>query len=234
MSDIMCGRLQCDSVKELPLLNDHTTIHWTHFNDATCWGTDYHHGMKIRDIGDVKDGTKCGEEHLCINRHCVHISQLDSNCSPEFCNMRGICNNKQHCHCNYLWDPPTCIIKGYGGSVDSGPPPKRKREPKFCYLCILLLIILLILLCCFCCLLMKRRSKKKGKQLPTSEKKLPSLPGSLHSQKSEHGSVSSLKSEVGSVLSHRSEAGSVHSLGQPSIQRQPTPIPKTPPPIKRP
>ncbi|XP_010628195.1 disintegrin and metalloproteinase domain-containing protein 29 [Fukomys damarensis] len=137
VSDILCGRLQCDNVAELPHLNDHTTVHWTRFNETICWGTDYHHGMNIPDIGDVKDGTKCDIEHLCIDRHCVHISRLDSNCSPDFCNTRGICNNKHHCHCNYLWDPPNCLLKGYGGSVDSGPPPKRKRKEKFCYLCLL-------------------------------------------------------------------------------------------------
>uniref|UniRef100_A0A8C5W4L3 ADAM metallopeptidase domain 29 n=1 Tax=Microcebus murinus TaxID=30608 RepID=A0A8C5W4L3_MICMU len=161
ISDVLCGRIQCDNVKEIPSLTEHSTVHLAHFNDVTCWGTDYHFGMNIPDIGDVKDGTECGPEHICIHRQCVHISALDSDCSPKFCNMRGICNNKHHCHCNYLWDPPNCVIKGYGGSIDSGPPPKVKRKKKFCYLCLLLLIIALILLCCLCCLCMKKRSTKK-------------------------------------------------------------------------
>ncbi|XP_058526393.1 disintegrin and metalloproteinase domain-containing protein 29-like [Ochotona princeps] len=113
-SDVLCGRLQCDNVKQVPQLSEHTTAHWTHYDDITCWGTDYHFGMITPDVGDVKDGTECGVEHLCIHRKCVHISALDSNCSPKFCNMRGICNNKHHCHCNYLWDPPNCVIEGHG------------------------------------------------------------------------------------------------------------------------
>uniref|UniRef100_A0A8C0W4I2 Disintegrin and metalloproteinase domain-containing protein 29 n=1 Tax=Castor canadensis TaxID=51338 RepID=A0A8C0W4I2_CASCN len=144
-ADVMCGRVQCDNVTEIPSLIEHSTVHYASFNNMTCWGTDYHPGMKIPDIGVVKEGTKCDREHLCIRKQCMHISVLDSNCSPTFCNMRGICNNKHHCHCNYLWDPPNCVIQGYGGSVDSGPPPKRERKKKFCYLCLLLLLILIIL-----------------------------------------------------------------------------------------
>nr|XP_008248165.1 disintegrin and metalloproteinase domain-containing protein 29 [Oryctolagus cuniculus] len=167
-SDVLCGRIQCENVPEIPQLSDHTTVHWTHFNEVTCWSTDYHYGMNTPDIGEVKDGTECGPEHLCVHRQCVHISILDSNCSPAFCNERGICNNKHHCHCNYLWDPPNCLIKGYGGSIDSGPPPRRKKEKKFCYLCLILVVLLIIFLCCLCCLCMKRNKGKKGKKKPES------------------------------------------------------------------
>ncbi|ELK24892.1 PREDICTED: disintegrin and metalloproteinase domain-containing protein 25 [Myotis davidii] len=128
ISDTLCGRIQCDNVTELPLLRNHSTVHWTQFNGATCWGTDYHFGMTIPDIGDVKDGTECGEEHVCIQRKCVHRSLLVTSCSPETCNLKGVCNNRQHCHCSYEWDPPFCLERGHGGSIDSGPPPWRKRK----------------------------------------------------------------------------------------------------------
>ena len=169
MSDIFCGRIQCDNVAEIPLLTEHSTMHGTRFHNATCWGTDYHFGMDIPDIGEVKDGTECGPEHVCIGRKCVHISRLDSNCSPTFCNMRGICNNKHHCHCNYKWDPPNCVTRGDGGSVDSGPPPKRKKIPKI-YVAMALFISLLILLCCLLLLCMRKKPKgKKGKKYPQEE-----------------------------------------------------------------
>ncbi|XP_004640307.2 disintegrin and metalloproteinase domain-containing protein 29 [Octodon degus] len=231
-SDVMCGRLQCDSVAELPVLADHTTVHWTRFNDKPCWGTDYHHGMKIPDIGDVKDGTKCGEEHLCINRHCVHISQLDSDCSPGFCNMRGICNNKHHCHCNYLWDPPNCVIRGYGGSVDSGPPPKRKKKNKFCYLCLLLLIILFVLLCCFFYLFKKKKTKEEQKsqtQSTKEEKKFQRQTSSVLSQSKRgkeeqkpqipHAKVERKSQSQPSSLRSQSQPSSLRSQSQPSSLR---------------
>ncbi|KAM4836923.1 disintegrin and metalloproteinase domain-containing protein 29 isoform 1-T2 [Thomomys bottae] len=162
--DVLCGRVQCDNVSELPLLIEHSTVHFTRVNNIMCWGTDFHPGIEIPDIGLVKDGTECGVDHICIRRRCLHISVLDSKCSPTFCNMRGICNSKHHCHCNYLWDPPNCEIVGFGGSVDSGPPPKRRQKKKFCYLCILLLIILCILLCCLCYLCVKGSSRRNEKE----------------------------------------------------------------------
>ncbi|KAF6092064.1 ADAM metallopeptidase domain 21 [Phyllostomus discolor] len=127
MSDVLCGRVQCENVAEIPLLRDHSTVHWTRFNDITCWGTDYHLGMATPDIGDVKDGTECGADHVCIKRKCVHLSLLVTGCSPETCNMNGVCNNRNNCHCNREWDPPTCQQKGYGGSINSGPPPEREE-----------------------------------------------------------------------------------------------------------
>uniref|UniRef100_G1PZ28 ADAM metallopeptidase domain 21 n=1 Tax=Myotis lucifugus TaxID=59463 RepID=G1PZ28_MYOLU len=152
ISDTLCGRIQCKNVTELPLLRDHSTVHWTHFNGVTCWGTDYHFGMTIPDIGDVKDGTECGAERVCIQRKCVHRSLLVNDCSPETCNLKGVCNNRQHCHCNYKWDPPFCLKKGSGGSIDSGPPPGRKEneQPRGkSYLLLFWVFPLLILLICW-------------------------------------------------------------------------------------
>lgn len=125
---------------------------------------------RLDDFGDVKDGTECGQDHICIQKHCVHLSALDSNCSPTFCHKRGICNNKHHCHCNYLWEPPNCMTKGNGGSVDNGPPTKIQRKKKYCYLCLFLLVVLFILLCCLCLLLRPREESQQESQIqPTSE-----------------------------------------------------------------
>uniref|UniRef100_A0A8C2M4F4 Disintegrin and metalloproteinase domain-containing protein 25 n=1 Tax=Cricetulus griseus TaxID=10029 RepID=A0A8C2M4F4_CRIGR len=121
-SDILCGRVQCENVKVIPTLEGHSTVHWIHLNGVTCWGTDYHFGMTIPDIGHVKDGTDCGPEHVCIDRKCVNKSVWVSDCSPKTCNSNGVCNNLHHCHCNLGWDPPECFTNGSGGSIDSGPP----------------------------------------------------------------------------------------------------------------
>ncbi|XP_036138152.1 disintegrin and metalloproteinase domain-containing protein 20-like [Molossus molossus] len=147
ISDSLCGRIQCENVIEIPLLSDHSTVHWTHFNGVTCWGTDYHFGMTIPDIGDVKDGTECGTDHVCIKRKCVSRSHLLNNCSPETCNTNGVCNNKQNCHCNKGWEPPNCQEKGFGGSIDSGPPPGRKEKGES-YLGLLWLILVVVILLC--------------------------------------------------------------------------------------
>ncbi|KAL1772760.1 disintegrin and metalloproteinase domain-containing protein 24, partial [Sigmodon hispidus] len=127
-SDILCGRVQCKEVTRLPFWRSHYTAHWTRFNSVTCWTIDYHYGMSIPDLGDIKDGTECGPEQVCINRTCVSKSIWTSNCSSETCNRNGVCNNKHHCHCNHGWSPPDCLEKGVGGSVDSGPPPEIKND----------------------------------------------------------------------------------------------------------
>ncbi|XP_045410665.1 disintegrin and metalloproteinase domain-containing protein 20 [Lemur catta] len=166
-ADIMCGRVQCENVREIPKLIDHTTVHQFHFNDTTCWGTDYHLGVSIPDVGQVKDGTTCGPEKICINRKCASMVLPSPTCQPETCNMRGVCNNKQHCHCDSGWAPPYCKYKGVGGSVDSGPPPGHSTEGvnakgSLGYMSLLLLLPLIFLfLCCFLVLGKKRKETQK-------------------------------------------------------------------------
>ncbi|KAK7812338.1 hypothetical protein U0070_023248, partial [Myodes glareolus] len=84
----------------------------------------------LPDIGDVEDGTGCAPNHMCINRKCVHMSALISHCSPKTCSLNGICNNRDHYHCNPEWSPPHCKEKGGGGSVDSGPTSLEKKWQK--------------------------------------------------------------------------------------------------------
>ncbi|XP_052017931.1 disintegrin and metalloproteinase domain-containing protein 29 [Apodemus sylvaticus] len=183
-NDSLCGRIQCDNVIEIPHLQDHSTVHFAVVNNVSCWGTDYHTGTNLTDIGDVKDGTECEQDHICIHKHCVHISALDSNCSPTFCNYRGICNNKHHCHCNIRWDPPNCMIRGHGGSVDSGPPPKARRKNPFFYLILLMRIISLYLLSCLCWLLLFRNENKQTPQVQSTPVEKSEVSKEVSSQKS--------------------------------------------------
>ncbi|ELK17544.1 Disintegrin and metalloproteinase domain-containing protein 20 [Pteropus alecto] len=179
ISDVLCGRVQCENVTELPLLTDHSTVHWTHFNDVTCWGTDYHLGMTISDIGEVKDGTACGKEQICIQRKCVHMSRLVSDCSPETCHMNGVCNNRHHCHCNSGWDPPNCLVSGYGGSIDSGPSPKKNKEvEKWNRYQLLWLVPFLVLLLCLLILFIMTRKKtdESQKQSVTASQEVNETP----------------------------------------------------------
>ncbi|XP_007528332.2 disintegrin and metalloproteinase domain-containing protein 20-like [Erinaceus europaeus] len=149
--DILCGRVQCVNVDKIPLLSNHSTVHWTSLDDIACWGTDYHFGMTIPDIGEVKDGTECGAKHICIERKCISMSDLKSPCSREFCKMNGICNNRQHCHCNLGWSPPNCYYSGDGGSVDSGPAPQITSTIMrlFWLLRLILFLLVALILICF-------------------------------------------------------------------------------------
>nr|XP_044998354.1 disintegrin and metalloproteinase domain-containing protein 25-like [Jaculus jaculus] len=180
ISNILCGRVQCENVAEIPSMQDHSTVHWNHFNGVTCWSTDHHWGMPLPDVGNVKDGTGCGEDHVCINSKCVRKSIWRSDCSLDTCNRKGACNNKHHCHCDLGWSPPQCLIQGSGGSVDSGPPPERKPAENvtrthnsvgmyvwiaFCFLLFCLLICLYIKV-----KLSPKRQESNVQTLPEAEK----------------------------------------------------------------
>ncbi|XP_053883843.1 disintegrin and metalloproteinase domain-containing protein 20-like [Malaclemys terrapin pileata] len=124
--DTLCGRVQCENMNRIPSLENHSTILQTPVDNNWCWGTDYHHGMDIADIGAVRDGTSCGPDKICVKMSCVNVSLLNYDCNITKCHNRGICNSHKNCHCNYGWAPPDCQHKGYGGSIDSGPPPPVK------------------------------------------------------------------------------------------------------------
>ncbi|XP_077178739.1 disintegrin and metalloproteinase domain-containing protein 20-like [Paroedura picta] len=128
--DVRCGRLQCENFNTLPSMEGHNTIIQTRIMNHLCWGTDFHPGSRIPDIGAVTDGTLCSRNMVCINKECTDVSQLQYDCNMTMCQNRGLCNSHKHCHCDYGWAPPYCLDKGYGGSTDSGPPiPRQGNVP---------------------------------------------------------------------------------------------------------
>ncbi|XP_015720127.1 disintegrin and metalloproteinase domain-containing protein 20 [Coturnix japonica] len=125
VEDALCGRLQCENIrKSLPLQN-HITVIQTPAGGKKCWGLEYHVGMPTGDMGAVEEGSTCGSDKICIERTCTNISVLNYDCNVTKCHGRGVCNNLKHCHCNYGWAPPDCEQEGFGGSIDSGPPPSE-------------------------------------------------------------------------------------------------------------
>ncbi|XP_077178749.1 disintegrin and metalloproteinase domain-containing protein 20-like [Paroedura picta] len=141
--DVLCGRLQCKNFNTLPSMEGHNTIIQTRIKDSLCWGTDYHHGTRIPDIGAVNDGTPCDNNMICINKECANVSLLQYDCNMTKCQNRGICNSHRNCHCDYGWAPPYCLDQGYGGSIDSGPPPPRKASQRLSKRPLIPLIIIL-------------------------------------------------------------------------------------------
>ncbi|NXO28591.1 ADA20 protein, partial [Cisticola juncidis] len=124
--DVLCGRIQCENIGKIPFLENHVTLVQTPVQDTDCWGLDYHVGIPRADVGAVEDGTPCGSDMLCINRKCRSVSELKYDCNVTKCQDRGVCNNRKNCHCEHGWAPPYCELRGFGGSIDSGPPPARK------------------------------------------------------------------------------------------------------------
>uniref|UniRef100_A0A8C3PMA3 ADAM metallopeptidase domain 9 n=1 Tax=Calidris pygmaea TaxID=425635 RepID=A0A8C3PMA3_9CHAR len=118
----MCGKLQCENVKTMPVFGIKPAIIQTPIRNTTCWGVDFQLGSDVPDPGMVNEGTKCGNGKICRHFQCVSASVLNYDCDVERqCHGHGVCNNNKNCHCEAGWAPPHCDTKGYGGSVDSGP-----------------------------------------------------------------------------------------------------------------
>lgn len=70
----------------------------------------------------------CDVEKKC-HGHGVRTSTCPSTCLPGVSvhhtltrlSVCQVCNSNRNCHCDDGWAAPFCEVKGYGGSVDSGP-----------------------------------------------------------------------------------------------------------------
>ncbi|XP_053166347.1 disintegrin and metalloproteinase domain-containing protein 29-like isoform X2 [Hemicordylus capensis] len=126
--DVLCGRIQCTNIERLPRMASGQALVQTPVGGVLCWSTKAHEG---EDAGAIKDGSSCGAGKICINRSCVELEVLNFDCNFSKCHNRGVCNNHRNCHCTYGWAPPNCTGRGYGGSIDSGPPPERKLPKRY-------------------------------------------------------------------------------------------------------
>ncbi|XP_067269291.1 disintegrin and metalloproteinase domain-containing protein 9 isoform X3 [Pseudorasbora parva] len=118
----MCGKLQCENVQSSVIFGIKPSIIQTPIAGTTCWGVDFLLGSDVPDPGMVNEGTKCGENKVCLNFECRSADVLNYDCDVEKkCHGHGVCNSNKSCHCDYGWAPPFCEASGYGGSIESGP-----------------------------------------------------------------------------------------------------------------
>ncbi|XP_063160830.1 disintegrin and metalloproteinase domain-containing protein 21-like [Candoia aspera] len=143
--DMFCGRLQCINVHKIPRLLIGYAVLQTPVDDILCWSVIFHQQNTTNDDGAAKDGSSCGPNRICINRSCVHMTILNYDCDFSKCNNQGVCNSKRNCHCSYGWAPPHCSGRGFGGSIDSGPPPERVKSKKTLMLGSIIGVALLLL-----------------------------------------------------------------------------------------
>ncbi|VDM75573.1 unnamed protein product [Strongylus vulgaris] len=168
--DIMCGRLQCGTQAERPIFGDPTTVtsaytyvrvgsetHQCHVIKTT-----YVVGAKNKpDPGMVLDGSKCGDDKICVNAKCkprTEVSKTVSKCNDQ-CHYRGVCNNVGNCHCENGFGGVACEIPGFGGSVNSNPSnTSRGITPSTVLLILLALSTIVLAFVCFYYWFKKKRN----------------------------------------------------------------------------
>ena len=55
---------------------------------------------------------------MCQDQKCESIKLPGNDCLTG-CDNHGVCNSREHCHCDPGYAPPDCRGAGPGGSVDS-------------------------------------------------------------------------------------------------------------------
>ncbi|XP_063787673.1 disintegrin and metalloproteinase domain-containing protein 9 [Pseudophryne corroboree] len=121
-----CGKLQCEDVTSMPSFGIRPSMSHTPITvgnaSFVCYGVDFQLGSDVPDPAMVNEGTTCDKGKVCQNYQCISASVLKYDCDVQMkCGGNGVCNSNKNCHCNEGWAFPDCKVKGYGGSVDSGP-----------------------------------------------------------------------------------------------------------------
>nr|XP_054512570.1 disintegrin and metalloproteinase domain-containing protein 28 isoform X3 [Pan troglodytes] len=100
-NDTMCGKLFCQGGSDnLPWKGRIVTF-------LTCKTFDPEDTSQ--EIGMVANGTKCGDNKVCINAECVDIEKAykSTNCSSK-CKGHAVCDHELQCQCEEGWSPPDC------------------------------------------------------------------------------------------------------------------------------
>ncbi|XP_046734645.1 disintegrin and metalloproteinase domain-containing protein unc-71 isoform X3 [Diprion similis] len=120
--NIHCGSLQCQSGNKQPVISGmdqlySRTIISIKGQDYECKSTTGTvEGSEMPDMGLVRDGTTCGDNLICVNQTCTsrfpheHTGKCPTNRDDNECSGKGICTNRNKCHCNHGWAGPDCSI----------------------------------------------------------------------------------------------------------------------------
>ncbi|XP_030058373.1 disintegrin and metalloproteinase domain-containing protein 9-like [Microcaecilia unicolor] len=105
----LCGEIQCVHTSNAPTFAVKGAIIYYRPKNVICKSVDFLHSKDLVDHTWVNDGTKCGNDKICLTQKCVHIQTLQLSCDPKLnCNGHGVCNSIGKCHCDAGWSLPSC------------------------------------------------------------------------------------------------------------------------------
>ncbi|XP_063421793.1 disintegrin and metalloproteinase domain-containing protein unc-71-like isoform X6 [Mytilus trossulus] len=118
--NIMCGLLHCDGGTVAPLFgSDKNFMKTTLVSNGIEYACKVIHGpavLNLPNFGLVQDGSKCGNNKICMNKQCVSVSVLPPLKCPGtvdnvICSGRGVCTQKGTCFCDEGWTGSDCTVK---------------------------------------------------------------------------------------------------------------------------
>ncbi|WAR09848.1 UNC71-like protein, partial [Mya arenaria] len=117
--DIPCGLLHCSGGHHEPLYGPDKDSSKTTFSSnglefecKTVYGPST---LALPNLGIVLDGTRCGDDHVCMNRKCVPLANLAPLKCPGtsgdvVCSGHGICTKEDTCFCEDMWAGVDCSL----------------------------------------------------------------------------------------------------------------------------
>ncbi|XP_075805207.1 disintegrin and metalloproteinase domain-containing protein 28 [Microtus pennsylvanicus] len=99
--DAMCGKLFCEGGSH--------NLPWKGLTVSFLTCKLFAPEDTSQGIGMVANGTKCGQNKVCINAECVDMEKTykSTNCSLK-CKGHAVCDHELQCQCKEGWAPPDC------------------------------------------------------------------------------------------------------------------------------
>jgi hypothetical protein len=110
--DALCGLINCQMGSEKPIVQAGGFFKsTTTLLDKQVECKVVTNVTKTNELMYVKDGTKCKNDKICVNRKCINIPQSKcpiSNVNKKLCSGNGICSSELKCICNEKWTGTSC------------------------------------------------------------------------------------------------------------------------------
>ncbi|XP_069924676.1 disintegrin and metalloproteinase domain-containing protein 32-like isoform X3 [Oryctolagus cuniculus] len=133
--DLLCGRLICTYPSTTPYNRTGPGIIYALVRSKLCVTLDYRLNESDADPMDVRNGSACGTEKICINRRCVEskgVKTRSKNCMDVLCSGNGMCTNFGVCHCFSTYYGSMCHLQRRGslpGKIDQDQKVTLRHTP---------------------------------------------------------------------------------------------------------
>ncbi|KAL9984003.1 hypothetical protein ACROYT_G006255 [Oculina patagonica] len=147
--DRQCGMLQCTNIDDvdLPIIGRHRSSYPYKYGSTICKSASVSLGLDVPDPGETVDGTKCGENKLCVNRKCTSIETFTAGLKPcpnNCSDGNGVCNNEFECFCYSCWQGPDCSLWVECNTQATEEPEARRSNLAGILIAVFLIIFLLV------------------------------------------------------------------------------------------